>query len=122
MLRTWSSRVLRYGVLGLICVLIAASKAELKFLKQTELPNAGVQFKLMPDSAEVPVARPGARTRTHTASNGAQTETQVFNPGELWMIDQTAATWLDQFGTTLRLGIPSGADRGKLLPGKNLSI
>ncbi len=113
MLRIWSSRICRYGVLGLICVLIAASKAELKFLKQTELANAGVKFKLMPKAVELPVPRPKSRTRTHTDSLGAQSTTQVFNPHELWMIDHTAAAWLDAFGTTLRLGIlkyplPSG--------------
>lgn len=107
------SYVLRAAFLVTILFQTAARRPELKFLEIKELPNAGLKFKLMSKAVEMPPPSPATVAYTFTDSQGNKTNKDMYDPRELWLYDQLAGTWRDEFGNILQLGIlkypiPSG--------------
>jgi hypothetical protein len=90
-----------------------ARRPELRFLKQTDLPNSGIRFKLMSNSSEMPLPPPMTATYTLKDSSGTESRKDMYSPFELWIHDQHAGMWLDSFSNMLSLAViryplPSG--------------
>lgn len=83
----------------------AAGRPDLRFVEKTELPNAGIKFKMMPQSAEMPLPPPSTATYTMRTSTGEEKRQDMYSPYELWIHEQHAGMWTDKEGNRLSLAV-----------------
>ncbi len=81
----------------------AAKTAELKFTKQTDLPNIGLSIKLMSNSKTAPIPPPSVYTYTFNDQSGSTWKEEKYEPWALWYATQHGGRWIDSYNNALTM-------------------
>lgn len=105
---------------GIVCaaslMLVSAQKPELRFITQVDLPNLGLKIKVMPTAKESPIPPPTTYTYSIREPGKDEYKVEMYSPVELWLKEQHAGRWVDEFGNILTLAtvkypLPEGFQR-----------
>jgi hypothetical protein len=83
---------------------MAEARTEVRFTRTVELPDVGLQIRLMSDARQEPV--PPAVAQTYEVRQGTnQWKSDLFDPMDLWRRDQCAGVWSDEHGNRVVLAV-----------------
>ena len=111
--------VLLTVAVALAATALAARRADLRFIKATDLPGIGLRIMLMPGTHDAPLPPP--TVYPYTATQGTkQWKVDMYAPEELWRESQCAGRWVDEDGNALVLAavtlpLPDGFARQHVL-------